>query len=138
MPFPQLIQQCQCSQGTYTHIHTHPFNGPFSILKVNNYPPTRDDHTTLLTACILCRAGSMKLSGVHLSVCPSVSLSVPSCAAAVVCGRFAAVGPVGRQYRSIAAQRICSRTGRLSIHVHSSLAVCSKCEQCCVYSDVGS
>jgi len=37
-----------------------------------------------------------------LSVCPSV----PSCVAGAACGGFAAVGPAGRRYRSIAARRV--------------------------------
>ena len=47
-------------------------------------------------------AGSMSRSGVRPSVCLSVCLSQHS-AAARRCGRFAAVGPAGRRYRSIAA-----------------------------------
>ena len=68
----------------------------------------------------------------------SVHPSVQSCTAAMACGQFAAVGPMRRRYRSIAAQHICSRHSRLSLHIHSSTVVSSKCEQCHVYSDVGS
>ena len=71
---------------------------------------------------------------VRLSVC----LSVPSYAAATACGGFAAEGSAGRRYQSIAARRICSRRGRLSIHIRSSTALSSKCALCHVYSDVGS
>jgi len=46
--------------------------------------------------------------------------SLPSDAAAA-CGGFAAVGPAGRRYRSIAAAG--------AIHMHSSTAVSTKCEQ---------
>ena len=35
-----------------------------------------------------------------------------------------------RRCRSIAARRVSSRRGRLSIHIHSSTALSSKCEQC--------
>ena len=70
----------------------------------------------------------------RLSFCPSV----PSCTVAVACHRFAAVGSLGRQYRSFTARRICSRSSRLSIHIHSSTLVSNKCEQCHVYSDVAS
>ena len=72
------------------------------------------------TACIVCGAGSMKLSGVRPSVCLSVcpTTSVPSLAAARRCGGFAAVGPAGRRYRSIAARP----------------ALSSNCEQCHVVS----
>ena len=66
-------------------------------------------------------------------VCLSVCLSHLSTDAAA-CGRFAAVGSAGRRNRLIAARRACSRCGRLSIHVHSSTAVISKCEQCHVFS----
>jgi len=52
----------------------------------------------LLTARIVCRAGSMQLSGVR----PSVCLSHP--AAARRCCGFAAVGTTVRRYRSIAAR----------------------------------
>ena len=40
----------------------------------------------------------------HMSVCLSRRLT-----AAAACGGFAAVGPAGRQYQSIAARPICSR-----------------------------
>jgi len=59
----------------------------------------------------------MKLSGVRLSVRPSVRLSVclsHHSAAARYCGGFAAVGPAASGYRSIAARP----------------ALSSKCEQC--------
>ena len=39
----------------------------------------------------------------------SVCLSVSSCTTAAACERYTFVGPVGRQYWSIAARRICSR-----------------------------
>jgi len=45
------------------------------------------------------RSTGMKRYGVRLSVCPSVRLSP----AAAACGGFAAVGPAGWRYRSIAA-----------------------------------
>jgi len=67
--------------------------------------------------------------------CPSDS------PAAAACGGFAAVGPAmaaNRRYRSIAARCVCCRRGRLSIHIHSSTAVSSKCGQCHVCRDVGS
>ena len=38
---------------------------------------------------------------------------------AAVCGGFAAVAPAERRYRSIAARRVCSRCGRLSIRICS-------------------
>jgi len=38
--------------------------------------------------------------------CPSICLSHLS-AVATACGGFAAVGPAGRRYRSIAARRVC-------------------------------
>jgi len=51
---------------------------------------------------------------------PSACLSYLSTAAE------AAVGPaMGLSNRSIAARRVCSRRGRLSIHIHSSTAVSS-------------
>jgi len=40
---------------------------------------------------------------VHPSVCPSFSLSQPGPQQETRCCRFAAVGPAGRRYRSIAA-----------------------------------
>jgi len=46
--------------------------------------------------------------------------------------------PQASDIRSIAARLVCSRRGRVSIHIHSSTAVSSKCEQRRVYSDVGS
>ena len=63
-------------------------------------------------------------------VCLSVCLFQHS-AVARRCGRFAAVG--GR-CRSIAARRVCSRRGRLSIHICSGTAGSSKCEQCHIVS----
>ena len=42
---------------------------------------------------------------------------------AAVCSDFAAVGPTGRQYWLIAAGRVCSIHGQLSVHIHSSMAV---------------
>ena len=51
-----------------------------------------------------------------VSVPPSVCLSHLSTSAAA-CGGFAAVGPADRRYRSIAARRVCSRRGRLSIPI---------------------
>ena len=75
------------------------------------------------TAHVVCGAGSMKLSGVHLSVGPILT-----------CGRFAAAGPAGRRYRLIAAQRICIRCGYLLIHIHSRRVVSSRCEHYHVYS----
>jgi len=61
-----------------------------------------------LLKCIIGRArivwgaGSMKRYGVRLSVCPSMDAQqrTRSC-------RFAAVGPAGRRYRSIAAASAC-------------------------------
>ena len=61
------------------------------------------------------------------SVCPSICLSHSHAAAA--CNRFAAVSLVRRQYRSIAAWHVCSRRSRLTVHVHSSATVSSKCER---------
>jgi len=41
------------------------------------------------------------------------------------------MGHAGRRCRSMgAARRVCSRRGRLSIHIHGSTAVGSECEQC--------
>jgi len=62
-----------------------------------------------------------------LSVCPIHQLLQQR-------GRFAAVGPVHGRYRSIAAWHVCGRCCRLLIHIHISMAVCSKCEQCYVVS----
>ena len=78
----------------------------------------------------------MKLSGVLLSICSSVCLSVcpsrhsPSrhSPAARRCGGFAAGCPTGRRHQSIAASRVPSGI------VHSGTAHSSKCEQCHVYS----
>ena len=66
------------------------------------------------------------------SVCLSICLSHSPAAAAR--GGFPAVGTAGGWYGSIAARCVCSRRGCLSIHIHSSTAVSSKCEQCHVYS----
>jgi len=66
-----------------------------------------------------------------VSVRPSVCLSSLSTAAAA-CGGFAAVGPTGRRFQSIAARRVCSR---LSMHICSGgTALNSKREQCHVVS----
>ena len=72
---------------------------------------------------------------------PSVCLCPTShlLTAVAACGGFAAVGPAGGGHRSIAARRVCSRRGRLSIRIcsgatGSSTAVSSKCEQCHVVS----
>ena len=54
------------------------------------------------TACIVCGAGSVKLSCAHLFF---IHLSSLHSATASHCGGFAAVGPSGRRYRSIAAQQ---------------------------------
>ena len=64
---------------------------------------------------------------------PLVSLSVPTGTAAMACGRFAAVCPACRWYRSITARCASSRCSCLSLRIHSS-----KCEQCRVYSNIGS
>jgi len=64
----------------------------------------------------------------------SVWLSCP-----ILChSGFAAVGPTGSRYRLIAARHVCSRHGCLSLHIHSSTAVSSKCEHCHLYSNVWS
>ena len=84
------------------------------------------------TASVVCGAGSMKLSGVRLSACLSHLVLQPRRAAGLL------LCPPGRRYRSIAVRRICSRRGRLSICIHIRAVVSSKCEQCHVYSDVGS
>jgi len=64
-------------------------------------------------------------SGVRLDVSPILHFD-----------GFAAVGPAGRRYPSIAARHACCRRGRLSIHIHSSTAVSSNCEPCHVYREV--
>ena len=68
------------------------------------------------TACIICRVSSIYETVKQ----PSVLSALPSRHSAAVCHccRFAAVGPAGRRYRSIAARR----------------ALSSKCEQCHVAS----
>jgi len=86
------------------------------------------------TARTVCGRASVTIR--CLSVCPSVRPILRRSFG--VFGGFAAVGPAGRRYQSTAARRVCSRRGRLSIHIHSSTAVSSKCEQCRVYSDLGS
>jgi len=93
-----------------------------------------------LSVCVsVCPSARLSVClSVCLCVCPSVRPSVLSYAAATACGGFAAEGSAGRRYQSIAARRICSRRGRLSIHIQSSTALSSKCAQCHVYSDVGS
>ena len=63
------------------------------------------------------------------SVCPSVCpILSRSCG---VRRWFAAVGRAGRARRSIAARRVWRRRGRLSVHIHSTVA---SSEQCRVYS----
>lgn len=55
--------------------------------------------------------------------------------AAAACSGFAAVSPMGRWYRlGVAVQCVCSRSGRLLIHIYSSTVVSSKCKQCHVSS----
>ena len=82
-------------------------------------------------ARIVCKAWSIKRYG----VCPSVCLFVCSIYRALQ-QRAAGLlpGTAGRRYRSIAAWRVSSRRDRLSIHIHSSTALSSKCEQCHVVS----
>ena len=53
------------------------------------------------TVHIVCAAGSIKRSGVRTSICPSVSLSHQSNAAAA-CGEFAAERSTRKRYRSTA------------------------------------
>ena len=65
---------------------------------------------------------------VRPSVCPSVCMSQLLTVAAA-CGGFAAVGPAGKGYRSIAAA-----AGRRSSTAHRSTACSSKREQCYVVS----
>ena len=62
------------------------------------------------------------------SVCPSVCPILSRSRG--VRRWFAAVGRAGRGHRSIAVWR---RRGRLSVHIHSTVAS-SECEQCRVYS----
>ena len=74
------------------------------------------------TARIVCGRGSMKLSGVRLSVRPSHHLI-----AARHCGRFAAVGPADRRYRSIAARALSSKCEQNSVaSVHCRLTLKAK------------
>jgi len=105
--------------------------GASAYVELNNINAARSFMSAVIdTAFTICVR-------VYVSVCLSVRLSVPSCATAAACGGFAAVGPAGSRYRSIAARRVCSGRSRLSIHIHSSTALSRKREQCRVYSDVG-
>ena len=52
---------------------------------------------------LVCHSRARVCDSVRI-VCGRVRPSVLSCAAATACGGFAAVGPAGRRYRSIAAQ----------------------------------
>jgi len=79
------------------------------------------------TTGIVCGAGCMKQYGVCPSVCPSVRLPVCLSHSPVLsagCG-FAAVGPEGRIYRSIAAQQ--HRAAALSETANAGSATFSAC-----------
>ena len=94
---------------------------PVSPIIVNCLPSSSSPSSSFLLT-LLAQYAEQGLWNCRTSVCPSV----PFCAAATACGGFAAVGPAGRQNRSIAARRACSHTA------------VSRCEQCHVHSDVRS
>ena len=79
-------------------------------------------YVTVDTAHVVCGAGSVYQSGVHLSV-PSVYVATSCCG-------FAAGRPVGRRYQSTAV----GGGPPQQQWRHRSMVVSSKCEQCHIYS----
>ena len=110
-------------------------------------PPTQPQLATVLdTDRTVCGSSSVyEIAGVYLSLSLPVCLSV--CLSHLApqprrhaCGGFAAVAPragdIDRLLQDTYALYSSSRRGRLSIYLHSSTAVSSKCDQCHGYSDV--